>query len=399
MNKQPFLLLGDMSAETFMTEYWQKKPCLFKGAFSSIVKTLPDANELSGLALEPDIESRLIEGRPGIEDDKVKVTQGPFSAEKIENLSDTPWSLLIQSVDIWDETIASLLAQVNFIPRWRIDDVMVSIASKNGGVGPHRDQYDVFLIQSVGTKIWTLAPPSKDKEYIVDNLLKLMPPFSKGNKYIVEESDVLYIPPGWLHWGTAEDLNVTYSIGFRTPDINALVDSLAEILSQASKSDPIPRFSDPWRERKINNALNDQDVDEFNKLLQNILSDKSLLMQALARQASLPKIEASFSEPLDSKAIQNLLDHITEWQFRLNLSAKLVYFVRDKLVHIFVNGEELLQKSSVANLEQFAFILDNMSQHDWVMGKEILNQSTLLQLVKMLLKENLLECTHCSTLN
>ena len=188
-----------------------------------------DPDELAGLACEIDVESRLVlEQTPGVWD----LRPGPFSVETFTGLGDSHWTLLVQDVDKHVPEVAPLLDYFRFIPDWRIDDIMISYAADQGSVGPHTDQYDVFLVQVQGKRRWRIGTSSPDDAPLRDDTdLKVLAEFSPESEWLLEPGDVLYLPPGVAHWGVAEDACMTCSVGFRAPSMRELAGAWFEFLS------------------------------------------------------------------------------------------------------------------------------------------------------------------------
>ncbi|VAW86938.1 FIG002776: hypothetical protein [hydrothermal vent metagenome] len=226
----PLPLPQGMSAETFLAEYWQKKPLLIKAAFPGF-KTPLSANEIAGMACEEGIESRLILERDG--DTKWQLRHGPFDESVFSELPQSHWTLLIQEVHKYVPQLALLLESFRFIPNWRIDDIMVSYSPVDGSVGPHVDQYDVFLLQGLGRKRWQISTAEVcDDDLIAGIDLQILSHFEAEQSWQLEEGDMLYLPPGVIHHGVALEDSLTYSVGFRAPAecdlITSFIDYLAE---------------------------------------------------------------------------------------------------------------------------------------------------------------------------
>lgn len=219
----------DILHRGFIEEYWQKQSLFFSQCFTDnqAFEENIDMNELAGLALEEGIESRLIS-----QADEAQLIfsleDGPFSETQISSLPQSHWTLLIQAVDHYFEHFQQLKQQFNFIPQWRLDDVMVSISPTGGTVGPHFDQYDVFLIQACGTREWQVGQRCDEATALTQgNALSIIKNFSPEQSYQCQVGDMLYIPPGTSHWGTATSDNcVTISIGFRAPSYPEIIDDL-----------------------------------------------------------------------------------------------------------------------------------------------------------------------------
>ena len=202
---------------TFLAQYWQKKPLLIENAIDGFLPPV-SSDVLAGLALEKEVESRLIEHC----DTGWKLHHGPFGAADYQR--DRPWNLLVQAVDHYIPAVAELRQLIDFIPQWRVDDVMVSFATDGGSVGPHYDNYDVFLLQGEGEKLWQLGQfCDKSSALLPHDELRILDDFTPYQEYLLRSGDMLYVPPGTAHWGVARGDSTTFSIGFRAPRIKDMV--------------------------------------------------------------------------------------------------------------------------------------------------------------------------------
>lgn len=236
--KQP---LG-MSPARFLRDYWQKRPLLIRNAFADFQPPLqPD--DLAGLACEEGVLARLImhdEKR-----DRWHVNTGPLSEADFAKTPSTNWTLLVQDVDKWDADVADLLQHFNFLPSWRVDDVMVSYAEPGGGVGAHVDQYDVFLLQGLGQRHWAISDDlMAPKEFRHDVELKQLAQFEPTHEWLLEAGDMLYLPPGVPHDGVAfGGPCMTFSIGMRAPSQAELTGDLADHIAEHLPEEL--RYADP----------------------------------------------------------------------------------------------------------------------------------------------------------
>jgi len=217
-----------LTKQKFLTEFWQKKPLVIRNALDPKELSF-SPEELAGMACDDDVESRLI---TQTKDFFWTIQHGPFDIETFNHLPKDKWTLLVQDVDKYISDVSSIRDAFNFIPNWRIDDVMISYATKGGSVGPHLDQYDVFLIQAIGTRTWHLdASNHKNSKRIENCDLDLLADFKAGQSYFLNPGDVLYLPPNLAHWGIAEDDCTTWSVGFKSPSDKDLLGSWAEYLT------------------------------------------------------------------------------------------------------------------------------------------------------------------------
>ncbi len=204
-------LLGGLSPRTFMLRHWQKRPLLVRGALPGF-RGLGGKRALAALAARDDVESRLVERRRA----RWRVTHGPIAAARLRRAGPIDWALLVSGVNLFDAAADRLLRRFDFLPQARLDDVMVSYAVPGGGVGPHADSYDVFLLQGPGRRVWRLQPP-RDWALVAGAPLRLIADFAPEEEILAEPGDLLYLPPGWGHDGVALEHCFTYSIGFRAP--------------------------------------------------------------------------------------------------------------------------------------------------------------------------------------
>jgi 50S ribosomal protein L16 3-hydroxylase len=207
----------NLDREIFLAQYWQRKPLLIRNAIANF-KPPVTSDELAGLALEQSVESRLIERRGN----QWQVHHGPFIESDF--VREQPWTLLVQAVDHYIPQVAALRRMIDFIPQWRMDDVMVSYASDGGSVGPHFDNYDVFLLQGEGERLWQLGPYCDESSPLLPHEeLRILSSFKPSEEHLLQRGDMLYVPPGYAHWGIAQGECTTFSIGFRAPRVTDMV--------------------------------------------------------------------------------------------------------------------------------------------------------------------------------
>ncbi|WP_116364292.1 JmjC domain-containing protein [Parahaliea mediterranea] len=224
----------------FLREHWQRKPLLIRNAIAGFAPPI-DANELAGLAMEAEVESRIVEEAGG----QWRLYHGPFQAGDFDRSG--PWSLLVQAVDQYVPEVAALQQLASFVPQWRADDVMVSYASHGGSVGPHFDHYDVFLLQGEGQRRWRLGQQCDNRSPLLAGCdLRILTEFHSQQDYLLNPGDLLYVPPGLAHWGIAEGECTTFSIGFRAPSRGDLLARLTDgILNDAPARELV---ADPARQ-------------------------------------------------------------------------------------------------------------------------------------------------------
>ena len=233
-------MLG-MPAAKFLREYWQKKPLLIRNAFPGFVSPVAP-EDLAGLACEDGVLARLIEHDRA--NDGWRVRHGPFAESDFPGMPDHDWTLLVQDMDKWDADIRALLASFTFLPRWRIDDIMISFAATGGSVGAHVDQYDVFLLQGMGHRRWQIdARPNPPAAIRDDVELKMLRTFTPSHDWVLGPGDMLYLPPGMPHNGVAVDPCLTISVGMRAPSAAELLGDFVDTLAADAPEEL--RYRDP----------------------------------------------------------------------------------------------------------------------------------------------------------
>ncbi|GAA5119058.1 JmjC domain-containing protein [Alloalcanivorax gelatiniphagus] len=272
-----------LAPEDFLARHWQRAPLFMPGAASGLAH--PDADTLAGLALEPEVESRLILGAG---DGPWSLEQGPLEAERFAELGERDWTLLVQSVDHYLTEVSLLLDDFRFLPGWRLEDIMISYAAEGGGVGPHYDQYDVFLVQAAGRRHWQLGPVCDDSSRLRGDVpLKMLADMPVTEEHIAGPGDVLYLPPGVAHHGVALDSDcITWSVGFRAPDYrDLLAEMVAETLADAAPT----LYQDAGR--ALPGDPGRLDAGERDAMLEQALAlfDRGAARNALARWLSTPR--------------------------------------------------------------------------------------------------------------
>ncbi|WP_415881317.1 JmjC domain-containing protein [Neptuniibacter sp. QD34_54] len=282
--KSPF---GDISIETFLAEYWQKKPLLIRNAFSNFEPPVT-ADELAGMALEEDVESRLIIQSPDGKDWSLK--HGPLQEETFAELPDSHWTLLVQSVDHWIPEANELLEHFRFVPNWRLDDLMISYAADGGGVGPHYDNYDVFLIQASGTRRWEVGGIyGEDSPRRPDVPVMILPEWEPEHVWDLQPGDMLYVPPRVGHNGFAiGDDCMTYSVGFRAPSHQEMMSGFTDYLSDITKAEDRYRDSDLALQANPG-EITDQALERVKSALKEYIDSPELLTHWFGQFMTEPK--------------------------------------------------------------------------------------------------------------
>ncbi len=291
-------ILGGLTTEEFFNDYWQQQPLVIRNALFNLPEL--SADELAGLALETEIESRLIIEHPATA--TWELFHGPLTVQQLQTVPSSHWTLLVQAVDHWEPAVHALLDHFDFLPRWRLDDIMVSFAADQGGVGPHYDNYDVFLLQTLGRRRWRIGQHCDDStELVTDAPLRLLKDFEQHVEYLLEPGDILYLPPRVAHWGIAEGDCMTYSIGFRAPTAIELLDDLATELLADPELKTAPFTDPPLDTRPANGAIAPAYIDAVKNMLIAQLSDNTLLANWFARFMTARKYPELELPGFDSK--------------------------------------------------------------------------------------------------
>lgn len=333
---------NDLTPQQFLAQYWQKKPVLIRGGIANFDDPIsPD--EFAGLAMEEQIESRLVWQENG----QWQAQHGPF--EDYSHLGDSDWSLLIQGVDHWDEQVAELLRPFRFIPNWRIDDVMVSFATPGGGVGPHVDNYDVFIIQGSGKRHWQVGSDGEHQEVVAHSALLHVEKFTPIIDVELLPGDILYIPPGFPHQGTALENSMSFSVGFRTSSKTTLLSNFADyLIDQQLGKDMVV---DPERQPTATPGLVDkEDVAKLKNAMLSLLGDESQIVEFLGLHLSQAKHELALDPEQEMLTEQEVADYLSEDSSLIRLAGlRCLYFEHSlALSSIYINGEKFTLSKELA---------------------------------------------------
>ncbi len=338
----PLRLLGDITPAQFMRDYWHKKPLLIRQAVPGMQPLLP-FDELAALATKDYVESRLVTMTDGQWD----MQYGPL--QTLPPRSQPGWTMLVQGVNLQNDAADALLRQFRFVPDARLDDLMVSFATDGGGVGPHFDSYDVFLLQAEGQRRWQISP-QKDLS-LVDGLpLKILSKFEPAEEFVLEPGDMLYLPPHYAHDGVAIGDCQTYSIGFRAPAYQELGEAFLQFM--ADSIDLPGRYADADLEPSGKPAEIPQHMigtiaDELNKM--QFTEDDFTIF--LGEYLSEPKHNVFFTGPENPLPAGRFAQSAAKKGVTLSRKTQMLY--RGK--NVFINGESFaIKRADKAALETLA---------------------------------------------
>ena len=345
-------VLGGITAEQFLAEYWQKKPLLVRNALPEIINIL-EPNDVQELALDENITARLIKQKdkdPNQWSVKTSpLTKGDF--QKIPKL----WTLLVQAVDHYSFDLAELWKKFPFIPQWRRDDIMVSCAPKGGSVGKHFDFYDVFLVQGYGQRRWQLGQMCDgDTDFVANQPLKLLPEMDVNFDEVLNPGDLLYVPPGLSHYGVAENDCLTFSFGFRMPNIAEMLDRTCDRLAD---KDQFKRPLIDISRDKISQIgeITQNELEYLKAEIIQRLQNTTELDDAIISLMSEPKYPENIPEP-DEIIIDDLVEILNEgYEILLEPASRLLYTEQDHQILFWANGDAVcLSENSVDKLKDIA---------------------------------------------
>lgn len=332
----PLDVLGGITAEQFLHEYWQKKPLLVRNAIPEIINIL-EPDDVKELALEETVSARLIKQKDK-DPNQWSVKSSPLIKGDFQKLPKL-WTLLVQAVDHYSFDLAELWKKFPFIPQWRRDDIMVSYAPKGGSVGQHFDFYDVFLVQGYGHRRWQLGQMcDENTAFVAGQPLKLLPEMDVHFDEVLAPGDLLYVPPGLSHYGVAEDDCLTFSFGFRMPNVATMMDRVSD------------RFADnALLKNPVIDIMRDQ-VGQIGEMTSNELAylkakvldqlqHSSDFEHALVALMSEPKYPDNIPEPdeIEADDLREILS--TGYELCLEPASRLLYTQQDDQLLFWANGE------------------------------------------------------------
>jgi 50S ribosomal protein L16 3-hydroxylase len=319
-------LLGGMTPERFLADYWQKKPLLVRGAAPGI-EQLINRDQLLELSTRYDMESRFVSQAGGWQ-----LKHGPFNRRTLKQ-APTPWTVLVQSVNLALDEAESLQRNFDFIPYARLDDVMISYATDGGGVGPHFDNYDVFLLQGMGRRRWKIGK-QKDKTLIDGLPVRILKEFQPRHDWLLEPGDMLYLPPEWAHDGIAEGECTTLSVGFRTPPAQELAEQFLMFLQDRVK---LPgRYADPDLKRQKHPAeISAAMIDQVSTMLSAIRWDRTTVRDFLGASLSEPKSHVIFDAPDPALSLTQFRRKALKYGLKLDSRSQLLFSGKK----FYLNGE------------------------------------------------------------
>ncbi|WP_312050108.1 cupin domain-containing protein [Acinetobacter courvalinii] len=373
---QSLAVLGGITAEQFLNEYWQKKPLLVRNAMPEIIGLLEPA-DVQELALEEHVTARLIRQKNKNPNEwhvkSLPLTKGDF--QKLPNL----WTLLVQAVDHYSFDIAELWKKFPFIPQWRRDDIMVSYAPKGGSVGKHFDFYDVFLIQGHGHRRWQLGQMCDEStQFIADQPLKLLADMDVHFDEVLAPGDLLYVPPGLSHYGVAEDDCLTFSFGFRMPNLSEMIDQVSDKFAENTLlKNPLADIA-----RQQTAHLGEINSTEFAYLKTQLLDyltqapEFDAAIMAYMSEASYPN-NIPEPEEVDANDVAEVIG--ADYQITLEPASRLLYRKQGDSFEFWANGDTVCISAA------FMPYLKQIADGESLLLDERFNEADILEDIALLL--------------
>ncbi|MGM3176284.1 cupin domain-containing protein [Dickeya lacustris] len=314
----------------FLEKYWQKQPVVLKNALANFVDPItPD--ELAGLAMEAEVDSRLVSYHKG----QWQAWNGPFEA--FDHLGETGWSLLAQAVNHWHEPSAKLVRPFRVLPDWRLDDLMISFSVPGGGVGPHIDQYDVFIIQGMGRRRWRVGDKLPMRQFCPHPALLHVDPFTPIIDEELAPGDILYIPPGFPHDGQTLETALNYSVGFRGPNGRDLISSFADYALEHDLGGE--HYSDPDLTcREHPGRVEEYELERLRAMMMDVINQPEAFKQWFGRFATTPRHELDIAPANPPYEPAEITEALLAGETLIRLNGLRVLNVSERF---FVNSEPM----------------------------------------------------------
>ncbi|MFA0087477.1 JmjC domain-containing protein [Vibrio sp. 10N.261.51.F12] len=334
------------SLQEFLATYWQKKPTIIKGGFANFQDPI-SPEELAGLTMEEEVDSRFVSNL----NDEWQAEHGPFDDEKFASLGESNWSFIVQAANHWHDDAAQLVKPFKGMPQWLFDDLMISYSVKDGGVGPHIDQYDVFIIQGMGKRHWRVG--AKDvgqyKETCRHEALRQIESFDAEIDQVLEPGDILYIPPGFPHDGYALEPSMSYSVGFRSPKEQELVSNFADYVLAHDYGD-VHLHKPELTTQENHGAISASDLESLTQMLKSKLDDPLIVKDFMAAMLSQSRHHLNIITPDPKWTQEEMAQHLTSGGELFKVSGLRALHHEDEPTMLYVNGETLKVPEDLAPL-------------------------------------------------
>ena len=377
---QPLDVLGGITAEQFLSEYWQKKPLLVRNVLPEIAHIL-EPNDVMELALDENVTARLIKQKDK-DPNQWSVKNSPLIKGDFQKMPKL-WTLLVQAVDHYSFDLAELWKKFPFIPQWRRDDIMVSYAPQGGSVGKHFDFYDVFLVQGYGHRRWQLGQMcDADTDFIAGQPLKLLADIDVHFDEVLAPGDLLYVPPGLAHYGVAEDDCLTYSFGFRMPNVTDMMDRVSDKFSENSalKNPLLDIIRD---QQSAIGQVTENELEYLKTKLFEHLQNSNILEDAIMSLMSEPKYLDNIpeAEEIGTGDLEAVLEQ--GYQLLMEPASRLLYTEQDGQLLFWANGEAICTSDASASY------LKRLADGELILLDENLADNDILEDIAHLLNESI----------
>ncbi|MCK8641161.1 cupin domain-containing protein [Acinetobacter schindleri] len=379
---QPLDVLGGITAEQFLAEYWQKKPLLVRNAMPEIAGLL-EPDDVMELALDENVTARLIKQKDR-DPNQWSVKSSPLLKADFQKMPKL-WTLLVQAVDHYSFDLSELWKKFPFIPQWRRDDIMVSYAPQGGSVGKHFDFYDVFLVQGYGQRRWQLGQMcNAETELVPGQPLKLLPEMDVNFDEVLAPGDLLYVPPGLSHYGVAEDDCLTFSFGFRMPNVSDMMDRVGDKFAENEVlRNPL---TDIIRDQiSAAGEVTTNELEYLKSKIMEQLHNSNVLEDAIMSLMSEPKYPENIpeAEEIGTGDLEEALDQ--GYSIMLEPASRLLYTEEDDEILFWGNGEGLCVSEAfaeklklIANGDSVTLNLDFADEDMLEDLADLLNESILM---------------------
>lgn len=336
------LNLNQMTQQEFLDEYWQKKPVVIRQGFKNFVDPIA-ADEVAGLAMEEQVESRLVHKKDG----QWQASFGPF--ESYEHLGSENWSLVVQALDNFSEEAAEIIEAFRFLPHWRLDDLMASFATPGGSVGPHIDNYDVFICQGSGKRRWRVGSRGEHVEFAAHEALLHVEPFDAIIDEELEAGDIVYIPPGFPHEGITLETSMSFSVGFRANSAVSVLSAFADHLIDTEQGTQL--LEDPNRQVVSNSGeVSNQDYASIKSQLQHLLDDEKSFKAFTGQFLTAAKHELDLLLPDEAFELSEVANLLHSHAIK-RLGGLRAFYFEDTITQglCYINGSELAFSAEIAD--------------------------------------------------
>ncbi len=321
--------------DSFLAKYWHKQPTVVKHGIANFIDPI-SPEELAGLAMEEEVDSRFVTNRDG----HWRAQHGPLPESLFSQLEESHWQLIVQACNHWHLGAAELVAPFNALPQWLFDDLMVCYSAPQGGVGPHIDQYDVFIIQGSGKRRWRVGTADEGQyQESIQGALRQIEGFDAIIDEVLEPGDILYIPPGFPHEGNTIEPSMSYSMGFRSPKEQELLSHFADYVLAKEKGD-VHLHNPQMQTQRNHGEILRSDLTLLTQMLQSALESKQDIENFLALNLSQSRHQLDIVEPEEIMSQEQVYAHLEALGHVVKVSGlRALYHVNDAN-HVFINGEE-----------------------------------------------------------